>query len=120
MPRDSDKLDSRCNVLKARINNCKGNVLIDSGAQISLISEKFINKNIVEFKKVPILPINNTTIETATNEVQKINKQAYITISSQGMELETPVLVVKDLIYDVIIATDTLKKINAIIDFSKK
>ena len=33
------------------------------------------------------------------------------------MELETPVLVVKNLIYDIIIGTDTLKKINAIIDF---
>ena len=43
MPRDSDKLDSRCNVLKARINICKGNVLIDSGAQISLISEKSVS-----------------------------------------------------------------------------
>ena len=87
IPRNSDKIDSRYNVLKARINNCKWNVLIDSGAQISLISENFVNKNIVEFRKVPILPINNTTIKTATNEVQKVNKQAYITMSSQGMEL---------------------------------
>ena len=46
-------------------------------------------------------------------------RDRYITISSQGIELETPVLVVKDLIYDVIIGTDTLKNINAIIDFSK-
>ena len=34
IPRDSDKLASRCSVLRARINNCIGNVLIDSGAQI--------------------------------------------------------------------------------------
>ena len=64
----------------------------------------------MQFKKVPILPINNTTIKTATDELQKVNKQAYVNISSQGMELETPVLIVKNLIYDVIIGTDTLKK----------
>ena len=75
-PKDSDKLADRCSVLRARINNCVGNVLIDSGAQISLISENFINKNMVHFKKVLSLPINNTTIKTATDELQKVNKQA--------------------------------------------
>ena len=79
IPRNSDKIHSRYNVLKARINDCKGNVLLDSGAQISLISENCINKNIVKFKKVPILPINNTTIKTATNElVQSLRKNFQI------------------------------------------
>ena len=35
----------------------------------------------------------------------------------QVWNLKKPVLVVKNLIYDVIIGTDTIKKINAIIDF---
>ena len=43
--RDSDTVASRCNVLRARLNNYMRNVLIDSGAQISLFSENFINKN---------------------------------------------------------------------------
>ena len=61
----------------------------------------------MKFKKVPILLINNTTIKTATDEVQKVNKQANINISSQGIELETPVLVVQNLIYDIIAVSYT-------------
>ena len=70
VPRDN-KLASRCSVLRATINNCIGNVLTDSGAKISLINENFINKNIVKFKKAPILPINHTTIKTATDKLQQ-------------------------------------------------
>ena len=36
-----------------------------------------------------------------------INKQALITINSQGMEMEIPVFIVKNLVYDVIVGTDT-------------
>ena len=71
----------------------------------------------VHFKKVPILPIKNAINKTATDDLQKVNKQAYIIITSEGMQLEMPMLVVKSLIYDIILGTDTLTKINAIIDF---
>ena len=84
-----------------------GNVLLDSGVQKSLINEKFIHKN-AQFKKVPILPINNTIVKTATNDTQTLNRQAFITIISQGIRLEVPVLVIKDLIYDVKLGTDTI------------
>ena len=38
-------------VVRAKINGCVGNVLFDAGAQISLISEKFINKHRHQLKK---------------------------------------------------------------------
>lgn len=73
---------------------------------MSLISEDFIKKSTVSFKSVVILPINNTTIKTANDKLQKINKQAYRIVSFQGIDLEIPVLIVKNLIYDGI-GTDT-------------
>ena len=88
IPEDSDKLVNKCTVFRDEINNCVGNVLSDSGEQISLISENFINKNMAQFKKVPILPINNTVIKTATEYQQTVNKQAYLNIVSQGTQLE--------------------------------
>ena len=77
--------------------------MLDSGAQIGFINEKFINKDITQFQKVPILPINNTVIKISTNDTRTINRQAFISIMSQGVMLEVPVLVIKDLRY-----TDTL------------
>lgn len=113
IPENSDRLVNKCIILSAKINNCVGTVLVDSGVQISLISENCINKNKVQFKKVPILPVNNTVIKTTTDEQQRVNKQAFINIVSQGMQLEVSVLIIKNLIYDVILGTDTLKKVNA-------
>lgn len=60
---DNDDID-----VIARINGCVGNVLLDSGAQVSLINEKFINKHKHQFKKTPTLPVNNTMVTTATRD----------------------------------------------------
>lgn len=111
--RDRDKVANCISMLRATINNRIGNVLIDSEAQMPLISEHLVNKGIVRFNKVPILPVNNTIIETVTDELQKVNRQAYLTVS---LELGMPLLIVKILIHDVIIETDTLTKINASTD----
>ena len=74
-------------VVGAKINGCVGNILFDTGAQISLISKEFIDEHRHQFKKTPILPVNNTVVTTATGDSQTINKQALITINSQGMEM---------------------------------
>ena len=73
---------NKSTIVRAKINNCIGNVLLDSGAQVYLISEKFINKHKTHFKKVPILPVNNTIIKTATNDNQIINRQALVSITT--------------------------------------
>ena len=90
--------------MSAKINGCVGNVLFDSGAQVSLINEKFINKHKHQFKRTPILPVKNTMLTTATGDTQIIIicKQALISIFSQGIEIEVPVIIVKNLVYDVI------------------
>ena len=49
-------------VVRARINGCVGNVLLVSGAQVSLINEIFINKHKHQFKKTPILPVYNLSL----------------------------------------------------------
>ena len=90
-------------VVRAKINGYVGNVLFDTGAQISLISEKFVNKHKHQFKETQILPVSNTIVTTATGESQTICNQVLVTIWSQGMEVEIPVLIVKNLIYDVVL-----------------
>ena len=74
----------------AKINGCVGNILFDTGAQISLISENFVNKHKYQFKEKQILPVSNTIVTTATGDSQ------------------------------IVLGTDTLKKIHATIDVSSK
>ena len=89
-------------------------------AQVSLINEKFINKHKHRFNKTPIVPVNNTMVTTATGDTQIICKQALISIITQGIQIEVADLIVNNLVYDVILGTDTLRKIHATIDFSNK
>ena len=107
-------------IVSVKVNGCVGNELFYSGAQVSLINETFINKHKHQFKKTPILPVNNTIVTTAIGDLQTICKQVLITICSQGMEMEVPVLIVKGLVYDVILGTDTLRKIHTTVDFTNK
>ena len=73
-------------VVSAKINGCVGNVLFDSGAQVSLINEKFINKHKHQFKKTPILPVNNTMVTTATgdSQIDVYKRQIYIYCNKTG------------------------------------
>ena len=80
--------------VSAKINGCVGNALFDSGAQISLIDEKFVNQHKHQFIRTPILPVRNMIVTTATGDSQSIGKQALITICTQGVETEIPVLIV--------------------------
>lgn len=115
---DNDKISIRHTMIKGRINNYPGNILIDSGAQISLINEKYLNK--IKGKSVPILPSKNISITTANNSQYKVQSQAYINISMQKMEFTACVFVVKDLIYDVVLGIDTLTNIKAIINLEEQ
>ena len=69
---------------------------------------------------MPILPINNKMVTSATCESQVVGKQALITICTQGVEIEVPVLVIKKLVYDVIVGTGALNKLQATIDFANR
>lgn len=90
---------------------------MDSGVQISLVSEKCINK--IKLKQVSILPSNNITIRAATNALYKIKSQAYINIKIHDVEFNASVPIVPDLIYDVILGIVTLVKVNAILYFAE-
>ena len=93
---ENNRIENNNDILVlARLNGCVGNELLDSGAQVSLINEKFINKHKYQFKKTPILPVTNIMVTTATGDTQIICKQALISIIIQAIEIELPVLIVK-------------------------
>lgn len=121
--REYNKTEGRADndmLLEASIYGCRVRILIDSGAQITLINDKFIEKNKQRYKKIPILPLNNTVITTATGEKQRVSKQVMTKINVQDIEIEITALIVKNLVYDVIVGVDTLRRLQAIIDFNKR
>ena len=107
-------------IVNAKINGCVGEVLFDSGAEISLMDERFLERHKKHFKKIPILPVNHKIIKSATGESQMVDRQALITISIQGVEIEITVLIIKKLVYDIILGVDALNKLHATIDFPNK
>ena len=84
------------------------------------MDERFLLKHKNHFKKIPILPVNHEIIKSVMGESQTVDKQALITIYVQGVEIEIIVLVIKKLVYDIILAVDTLNKLHATIDFPNK
>lgn len=58
-------------ILRATINNCIRNILLDSGAQVSLVNESFIHRNKNKFGNLLLLRVVNTIIHTVTNNYIK-------------------------------------------------
>ena len=58
----------------ARVNGLYTEILINTGAELSVLNQKFINKNKQHFKRSPILPVNNTQLQTVISTKQKIDK----------------------------------------------
>lgn len=62
---DSDVCQTEVNVEKSKcpmvvgfINNVRTEILIDTGAEVSVISRRFINRNKKHFRQCSMLPIN--------------------------------------------------------------
>ena len=60
-------------IVNAKINGCVGEVLFDSGAEISLMDERFLERHKKHLKKIPILPVNHKIIKSATGESQTVS-----------------------------------------------
>ena len=57
-------------IVEAKINDCVGEVLFDSGAEILLMDKRFLLRHKNHFIKIPILPVNHKIIKSATGESQ--------------------------------------------------
>lgn len=116
---DNEPINSvkrKCPCIVAYINNVLTNILIDTGAELSAISQKFINKNKKQFNMASVLPLNNMCVQTAVNTKEKVTKQIFININKDEFNIEIPAIIIKNLIYDAIIGMDQLKNISAILN----
>lgn len=97
----------------ASVNNITTEILLDTGAETSAISERFISKHSKHFKNTATFPVNNTSINTATNGKESVKKQMLININLDGNNIDIPMLVVPNLVANVLLGIDQLTYLQA-------
>jgi hypothetical protein len=108
-----------CPYIRARVNGIWTKILIDTGAEISAISQSFINRHQKFFKKASMLPVMNTQIQTATSVREKVTKQVLVNIQRDKFDMDVTVMCIKNLMYDVIFGIDVLFNMQARLDIIK-
>lgn len=88
-----------------------GNVLIGRGVQTSLINEQFTMENKRNW---------NTIILTLVDTLSPIDSAALVPVKAEDLEFEITALIAANLIYWVIIRTDTLAKLRENINFNER
>ena len=85
--------------IRAEINGIPTEVMIDTGANISLIDSTELDRIQRECKKIiPTLPVNNIILIGATGRQNKsVRKQVLLEVKSNGSTIPMTFLVAKDL-----------------------
>lgn len=114
------KLDRRrrCPTINVTHNGTLTKALVDTGAEISIVSEEYVmsleERNKVE---IPTFPLSRTYI-TGVNQkrIGPIKKQVMLTLNIGDKEYECVFLVVKGIVYDIILGLDFLVEYEGFID----
>lgn len=104
-------------VIKSQLTDA----LIDSGSEITAISEAFYLKNKGVLEDCPVLPVANTLISVAVGaRKQRIKQQIYLPCQIGDVQLDITCLVIPNLNQDVILGCDWLKTSKANLDFCER
>lgn len=108
---------TRCPHIQATILGTTRFILLDSGSQVSAISEDFY-KEIVAKKNFSILPVSNLYVTTAIGKkTTTIKHQAYLEVEIAGMRLGYSFLIIPYLTSTVILGTDWMSRNEVILNY---
>ena len=105
----------------AEINGLYVKVMIDTGANVSLIDNIELSKIQDKGNKlIPTLPVNNIVLIGATGRQNKtVRRQVMLELNSNGKTITMEFLVAHGLPFTMLIGCDMLRKYSAIIDMSR-
>lgn len=104
-------------MIRIMANEVEVKALIDTGAQLSVISGKIVQKMLLTSKKViRELPANNVIIKGVCGARRRIKQQILVDLEINGKQLSWQFLVVNDLLNELIIGIDALTEFQAEID----
>lgn len=108
-------------LVRAQVGNRKVDILVDSGSEITAISEK-LYRDILGDMDIPTLPVTNLAIKVAIGgKQQRIKLQVLLPVVIPGacISFDVKCLVVPGLNRDVLFGTDWLLEYKVNMDFSK-
>nr|CAH7765237.1 unnamed protein product [Callosobruchus chinensis] len=107
-------------ILRAKVGSVQSDIIVDSGSEVSAVSEKFFD-GIKQYVKVPVLPVSGLAISPAFGaKRQRIKWQILLSIqllSHQNIDLDVKCLVIPGLNCDILFGCDWLASFKASIDF---
>ena len=107
--------------VKINIEGKEIKTLIDTGSEISVISEHVLDELKEINKNIPSLPVAGVTIVGITGiRSKRVTKQVHLNMIINGVGCDNTFLVVQGLNLDVILGNDFLIKHKAVIDFHKR
>jgi len=96
-------------------------MLVDSRAEVSVISAKYLNDIQQDVHDIPTLPLVGMSIHLAVGEKPtKVTRQIPIPTKLGEITIQTPFIVVDNLNENGILSSDFLELNNATIDYIKK
>lgn len=106
--------------IRAVIEGHEVAVLVDSGSEVTALSEKFYNELKNKFKLIK-LPVSNLTVSVAVgNKNTSIKRQVQLTLKIGERNLTSPFLVVPGLATDVLVGIDWLSRFKCVIDIENQ
>lgn len=108
----------RCPIINSTCEGIEARALIDTGSEVSAISEEFhlkLKKNLIN---LPELPISKCfVVGVGKKRSSPITRQVLLTLSLNLDHFDATCLIVKNLGYDVVLGVDFLKEYGGKIDF---
>lgn len=103
--------------MKITIYDDKKTILLDSGSQISAISEDYYRK-LNSKKEMSILPISNVLVSTAVSKkTTTIKYQVFLIIEIEGMKIHYPFLNIPGLTSSLIVGNDWTDRNETILNY---
>ena len=120
-PEGVNTKETRCPEINIKIENIEVKALIDTGSEITCISEEFYYANAQAFKTRPMLPISGKFIKGATGaKSSRLKLQVLLTVEISNLKLDIIFIVVPKLVKPCIIGYDTQKALSMLIDTGKE
>uniref|UniRef100_V5GHR5 RNA-directed DNA polymerase n=1 Tax=Anoplophora glabripennis TaxID=217634 RepID=V5GHR5_ANOGL len=107
-------------VLNVKIESFLTTVLVDSGSQLTCVSQDYFDKILKIRSDVPTLPVNGVTVFGAIqNKGQQIKQQVFLNFEINEISFDFPCIVIPNLVRDVILGSDWMLEYSVVIDFEK-
>lgn len=114
---NSSQAITKCPHLKVKILGQDRTILLDSGSQVTAISEDFY-RELSSKKRLSILPVSNLFVTTAIGKKSTtIKHQVWLDINLEGRDLSFPFLIIPFLTSTVILGNDWMSRNNVVLDY---